>query len=112
MPSGTWGGAGVGPDERGRRRSRAHRLQGANGSAGKAGSYGVLIEAFNAGEGHAKGYRATNGGELAEAITKAATNTKGPTLIECVIDRDECTRELIRWGHQVAATNARPPRQA
>ncbi len=74
--------------------------------------YGALIEAFNAGEGHAKGYRATNGGELAEAITKAATNTKGPTLIECVIDRDDCTRELIRWGHQVAAANSRPPRKA
>ncbi len=74
--------------------------------------YGALIEAFNAGEGHAKGYRATNGGELAEAITKAATNTKGPTLIECVIDRDDCTRELIHWGHQVATANARPPRQA
>ncbi|MBV8231794.1 MAG: alpha-keto acid decarboxylase family protein [Planctomycetaceae bacterium] len=74
--------------------------------------YAALIEAFNAGEGNGRGYRATNGEELAEAIRKAAANTTGPTLIECVIDRDDCSRELISWGRLVATANARPPRQS
>jgi TPP-dependent 2-oxoacid decarboxylase len=33
----------------------------------------------------------------------------GPTLIECIIDRDDCTQELMEWGAKVAAANARPP---
>lgn len=74
--------------------------------------YAGLIEAFNGGEGHGRGYRVSSGGELAEAIREASANTLGPTLIECVIDRDDCTRELISWGRQVARANARPPRNA
>ena len=72
--------------------------------------YAALVEAFNGGDGHAKGYRASNGEELAVAIRKAAVHTDGPTLIECVIDRDDCSKELISWGHYVAAANARPPK--
>jgi len=34
----------------------------------------------------------------------------GPTLIECIIDRDDCSPGLISWGRQVARANARPPR--
>ncbi len=74
--------------------------------------YAALVEAFNAGEGSARGYRATNGEELADAIAKAKNNTTGPTLIECVIDRDDCSRELISWGHRVGAANGRPPKEA
>lgn len=72
--------------------------------------YAALVEAFNGGDGHAKGYRAINGEELAVAIRKATVHTDGPTLIECVIDRDDCSKELISWGHYVAAANARPPK--
>ena len=72
--------------------------------------YAALVEAFNGDDGHAKGYRASNGGELAVAICKAAVHKGGPTLIECVIDRDDCSKELISWGHYVAAANARPPK--
>ena len=71
--------------------------------------YTAVVEAFNGGDGTAKAYRATTGGELAEAIRKAGENTEGPTLIECVIDRDDCTRELISWGRLVAKANSRPP---
>ncbi|MCJ1351017.1 MAG: hypothetical protein MMC33_000999 [Icmadophila ericetorum] len=72
--------------------------------------YVALVQAFNASDGHARGYRANNGEELSIAIRKAAVNTQGPTLIECIIDRDDCSKELISWGHCVAAANARPPR--
>ena len=72
--------------------------------------YAGLIAAFNAEDGHGRGLRATTGGELAEAIKAALANRRGPTLIECVIDRDDCTADLISWGRRVAAANARPPR--
>ncbi len=72
--------------------------------------YAGLIAAFNAEDGHGRGLRATNGGELAEAIKVALANHDGPTLIECVIDRDDCTADLISWGRLVATANARLPR--
>lgn len=73
-------------------------------------NYAALIEAFNAGDGNARGYQVKTGGELAEAIEKAKSNLHGPTLIEVQIHRDDCTSELITWGHYVALANARPPK--
>ncbi len=72
--------------------------------------YAGLIEAFNAEDGRGRGLRATNGAELTEAIKAALANRDGPMLIECVIDRDDCTSDLISWGRLVAAANDRPPR--
>jgi pyruvate decarboxylase len=72
--------------------------------------YAGLINAFNAEDGRGRGLRATNGGGLAKAIEVALANGDGPTLIECVIDRDDCTADLLSWGRLVAAANARPPR--
>ncbi|GBQ69045.1 pyruvate decarboxylase [Ameyamaea chiangmaiensis NBRC 103196] len=71
--------------------------------------YAGLMEVFNAGEGHGLGLRATTGGELSAAIERAVANTHGPTLIECRLDRDDCTEELVKWGKQVARANARKP---
>jgi pyruvate decarboxylase len=72
--------------------------------------YAGLIQAFNAEDGRGRGLRATNGGELKKAIEVAVANHDGPTLIECIIDRDDCSADLISWGRQVAKANARPPR--
>jgi pyruvate decarboxylase len=72
--------------------------------------YAGLIQVFNAEDGKGRGLSATNSGELAEAIKVALANQAGPTLIECVIDRDDCTSHLISWGRLVATANARPPR--
>jgi indolepyruvate decarboxylase len=72
--------------------------------------YAGLMQVFNAEDGKGRGLRATNSGELAEAIEVALANQAGPTLIECVIDRDDCTSHLISWGRLVATANARPPR--
>nr|5NPU_A Chain A, ANC27 [synthetic construct]5NPU_B Chain B, ANC27 [synthetic construct]5NPU_C Chain C, ANC27 [synthetic construct]5NPU_D Chain D, ANC27 [synthetic construct] len=71
--------------------------------------YAGLMEVFNAEDGKGLGLKATTGGELAEAIKKALAHREGPTLIECVIDRDDCTPELVTWGKKVATANARPP---
>jgi pyruvate decarboxylase len=74
--------------------------------------YAGLMKAFNAADGCGLGLLATNGGELAEAIEKGLTHAGGPTLIECIIDRDDCTRELLEWGTRVAAANSRPQQRA
>ena len=69
--------------------------------------YAGLMKVFNAKDGDGLGLLATNGGELAAAIEKAVAHTAGPTLIECTIERDDCTRELLEWGTRVAAANSR-----
>ncbi|KAK3314107.1 thiamine diphosphate-binding protein [Apodospora peruviana] len=74
-------------------------------------NYALLMEVFNGGDGVAKGLKADTAGELADAIQVAAETRDGPTLVECTIDQDDCSRELITWGHFVAAANARPPRE-
>ncbi|PHH89448.1 hypothetical protein CDD83_6034 [Cordyceps sp. RAO-2017] len=72
-------------------------------------NYTVLVEAFNSADGHGRalGLVARTAGEFSEAIKTALVHTDGPTLIECKIDQDDCSRELITWGHFVAAANAR-----
>ncbi|QCE34863.1 alpha-keto acid decarboxylase family protein [Acetobacteraceae bacterium] len=83
-------------------------------------NFSKLMEAFN-GEGeecpysHQKngksglGLKATTPAELADAIKKADANKEGPTLIQVVIAQDDCTKDLLTWGKEVAKTNARPP---
>lgn len=71
--------------------------------------YASLVETFNSTDGDAKGYRATTLEQLIHAIEKAKRRERGPTLIECLIDRDDCSEELITWGRQVALANNRPP---
>ncbi len=68
--------------------------------------YAGLVEVFNAGEGNGLGFRATTGAELSAAIAKARAHP-GLVLIECAIDRDDCTKELLEWGSRVAASNSR-----
>ena len=65
-----------------------------------------MIDVFNAGEGNGLGLRAKTAGELAAAIEQAKSHP-GLVLIECALDRDDCTAELLEWGSRVAAANAR-----
>ncbi|HTR64398.1 MAG TPA: thiamine pyrophosphate-dependent enzyme, partial [Terriglobales bacterium] len=74
--------------------------------------YAGIMSVFNATDGDGRGFRATNGKELAAAIKKALAHETGPTLIECTIDRDDCTKQLMEWGSRVAAANGRPPQRA
>jgi indolepyruvate decarboxylase len=74
--------------------------------------YAGLMNVFNAEDGHGIGFRAINGGELGSAIEKAKAHTEGPVMIECTIDRDDCTRQLLEWGSPVATANARPQQRA
>ena len=72
--------------------------------------YAGLINVFNAEDGRGLGVRVATAGELTEAIKAALANREGPTLIECGIERDDCSADLITFGRRVAAANARPPR--
>jgi pyruvate decarboxylase len=73
--------------------------------------YAGIMNVFNAADGNGRGFRATNGKELAAAINEALAHSDGPTLIECVIDRDDCTKQLMEWGAKVATANSRPQRR-
>jgi TPP-dependent 2-oxoacid decarboxylase len=72
-------------------------------------SYAGLIDVFNADDGQGWGCRVATASELDEAIS-TARNRKGVSLIEVMIDRDDCNRDLLRWGNRVARNNGRPPR--
>ena len=73
--------------------------------------YAALMAAFNAGDGNGWGARVGTEGELAEAIAYA-NDHDGPALIEVLIDRDDCSKNLLEWGGYVARNNGRPPRTA
>jgi indolepyruvate decarboxylase len=72
--------------------------------------YVRLVEAFNAEDGAGLGLRARTGGEFRAALQRALAHRDGPTLIEVVIGRDDCSRELLEWGARVARANGRAPR--
>ena len=72
-------------------------------------NYAGLIEVLNADDGHGLGLTASTGGELAEAIEKAKIHKGGSVLIECQIEHEDCSRELLEWGTKVGIANQRPP---
>ena len=70
--------------------------------------YAGLVDVFNAhGEGNGLGITVKNGAELTAAIKRAKAHHHF-VLIECVLDRDDCTAELLEWGSRVAKANSRP----
>lgn len=73
--------------------------------------YARMIQSFNSSEGggRALGLKAQTIEELSRALERATAHTDGPVLIECNLDQDDCSKELITWGHFVAASNARCP---
>jgi len=47
-------------------------------------------------------------GELQEAVKFALENTNHLIFLECTLDRDDCSKELLEWGTRVASANGRP----
>lgn len=68
--------------------------------------YKKLIESFNADDGKAFTTRCKTEGELVEAIAKAKAH-KGLAFIELIIDKDDCSKQLLEWGSRVATANGR-----
>jgi len=72
-------------------------------------NYAQLINVFNAEDGNGWSTKVATEGELAKAIKKALKHD-GVVLIEVIIDRDDCSKELLEWGSHVSANNGRPPK--
>ncbi len=72
-------------------------------------NYADLVGVFNAADGKGWGCRVATEGELADAIQQAQGHD-GLSLIEVVLDKDDCSRDLLEWGARVAACNSRSPR--
>ena len=72
-------------------------------------NYADLVNVFNADDGNGCSFKAATEGELDGAI-KAAVSHDGPVLIEVLIDRDDCNKNLLVWGGHVGKNNGRPPR--
>lgn len=72
--------------------------------------YTRVVQGFK-GESDAKLFtaRATTETELQAAIAEAVAKPDHLAFIEFVIDRDDCSRELLEWGSRVAAANGRAP---
>jgi pyruvate decarboxylase len=72
-------------------------------------NYVLLVQAFNSSDsgGRALALKADTVEEFSEAMELAQSHKKGPSLIECSIAQDDCSKELITWGHYVAAANSR-----
>ncbi|KAK9816456.1 hypothetical protein WJX72_000539 [[Myrmecia] bisecta] len=72
--------------------------------------YAGLIHAFSNGEGNAWATKVTTEEELTEALKHATEeHTDGLCFIECIIHRDDCSKELLEWGSRVATANSRKP---
>lgn len=69
-------------------------------------NYAELMNVFNAKQGNGWGIRVETEGELAAAIDKAHAH-EGPSLIECIIDPNDCSKELLQWGSRVQAFNSK-----
>jgi pyruvate decarboxylase len=71
-------------------------------------NYAELMKAFNESDGNGWSCRVRTEGEAAEAIKKALAHD-GVSLIEVIIGRDDCSKELLEWGTRVCANNCRLP---
>jgi pyruvate decarboxylase len=71
--------------------------------------YAGLVDVFNDKEGTGWSARVDNELALKEAIVRALGHD-GPSMIECIIARNDCSKQLLVWGSRVAEANARPPR--
>jgi TPP-dependent 2-oxoacid decarboxylase len=72
-------------------------------------NYTELVPAFNGGDGNGWGCRVCTEGEAVDAIAKAMAHD-GVSVIEVIIDKDDCSRDLLEWGTRVSASNARLPK--
>lgn len=72
-------------------------------------NYADLVSVFNAAGGKGWGCRVATEGEAEDAI-KQALGRDGLSLIEVMLDKDDCSKDLLEWGARVSANNSRPPR--
>ena len=72
-------------------------------------NYCDLIQVFNGKSGNGWGCCVQTDQELEQAVQKALSHD-GVSFIEVVVERDDCSKELLEWGSKVGASNARSPK--
>lgn len=70
--------------------------------------YAELVDVMNAGDGNGWSCRVNTHSQLEEAIAKAKGHP-GVSLIEVMLDKDDCNEKLLTWGSHVALNNGRLP---
>lgn len=68
--------------------------------------YADIVRVLSGGSSSCKGVKVDNRDGLRQAIYDAV-DFVGVYLIECMIDKIDCTEELRKWGESVAETNAK-----
>jgi len=71
-------------------------------------NYKLLVDAFACKEGKVRSFLCNTVGELHEGVKFADDNLEHLVFLECTLDRDDCSKELLEWGMRVAAANGRP----
>jgi indolepyruvate decarboxylase len=72
-------------------------------------NYAGLVEVFNNdGKAQCLARQARTTGELKKSIADAMA-FDGLCFIEVFIDRDDCNKNLLKWGSYVATANGEPP---
>ena len=71
--------------------------------------YAGIVNVLNANDGNGFSARVRTESELIAAIKTALMHNDGPSLIECIINKDDCSKQLIQFGSRVGAVNARAP---
>ena len=64
------------------------------------------VDAFCADDGRAFSVRVDTEGQLRDAVAQAL-EFDGLAFIECTIDKDDCSKDLLEWGSRVAHANGR-----
>ncbi|RYH22600.1 alpha-keto acid decarboxylase family protein [archaeon] len=68
--------------------------------------YAELIKVFGGGEPLARSFVCETNEDFKKALAESYEHS-GVSLVECRIDKNDCTMELREWGEKVAAANQR-----
>uniref|UniRef100_A0A6B2L2B6 pyruvate decarboxylase n=1 Tax=Arcella intermedia TaxID=1963864 RepID=A0A6B2L2B6_9EUKA len=69
--------------------------------------YKMLIDAFSKKEGKVKSFLCNTVQDLNEGVEFAEKNEGHLVFLECSLDRNDCSKELLEWGTRVASANGR-----
>ncbi|PJD92511.1 MAG: pyruvate decarboxylase [Legionella sp.] len=72
--------------------------------------YKDLVTVFNGDTYHAKGFKVSTCQELLDVMC-LIPELDGLCLIEIILEKDDCNKNLLDWGARVATYNSRPPRR-
>lgn len=69
--------------------------------------YAAFARALANGADNAHAITVRTSREFEAALTAAAAMPSKMVFIEVIVDRDDCSKELLEWGSRLAANNGR-----